>query len=62
MKYHKFEVTFRTWNVKSAVVFAEDVDDAIDAAAALVIWDEGEDYEVQDIVQVYDRDGDYQDE
>lgn len=62
MKYQKFEVTFRTWTVKSAVVLAEDEDDAINQAVAQVVWDEGEDYEVQDIVQVYDRDGDYQDE
>lgn len=62
MKYQKFEVTFRTWNLKSAVVLAEDEDDAINTAVSLVDWEDGEEYEVFEINEVHDGDGDYEDE
>lgn len=64
MKYQKFEVTFRTWNVRSYVVLAEDADDAVHTAENNLLLDlsDGEEYETMDIVEVHDRDGDYEDE
>jgi cupin superfamily acireductone dioxygenase involved in methionine salvage len=64
MKYQKFEVTFRTWNVKSYVVLAEDEDDAIRTAEDKLLDElsEGEEYETMDIIEVNDTDGDYENE
>jgi hypothetical protein len=50
-KFKEYEVTFRTWNVKTATVLAQDPDEAIDLAVADTYFEDGEDYEVMDIIQ-----------
>jgi hypothetical protein len=60
MKYQRYEVIFRTWNTKCAVVLATDEDDAISTAASQISLDEGEDYEVSDIFIINNGDGDYE--
>jgi hypothetical protein len=60
MKYQRYEVIFRTWNTKSAVVLATDEDDAINTAVSQISLDDGEDYEVSDIFIINDGDGDYE--
>ena len=50
-KFKEYEVTFRTWNVKSAIVLAQDPDEAVDLAVDDIYLEDGEDYEVMDIIQ-----------
>ena len=52
-KYKEYEVMFRTWNVRSYVVVAEDYDDAIHTAEKdlLIDLNHGEEYETMDIIE-----------
>jgi hypothetical protein len=52
-KFKEYEVIFRTWNVKSYVVVAEDYDDAIHTAEnnLLIDLNDGEQYETMDIIE-----------
>lgn len=50
-KFKEYEVIFRTWNVKTAFVIAEDADQAIDMAVDDTYWEDGEDYEVSEIIE-----------
>jgi hypothetical protein len=52
-KFKEYEVIFRTWNVRSYVVLAEDCDDAIHTAEnnLLIDLNDGEEYETMDIIE-----------
>ena len=52
-KFKEYEVIFRTWNVRSYVVLAEDYDDAIHTAEnnLLIDLNDGEEYETMDIIE-----------
>lgn len=52
-KFKEYEVIFRTWNVRSYVVVAEDYDDAIHTAEnnLLIDLNDGEEYETMDIIE-----------
>ena len=50
-KFKEFEVSFRTWNVKTVTVIAKDYDEAVDAAVDATYFDDGEEFEVLDIIE-----------
>jgi hypothetical protein len=50
-KFKEFEVSFRTWNVKVATVIAEDADEALHLAEKATHFEDGEDFEVLDIIE-----------
>jgi hypothetical protein len=50
-EFKEFEVSFRTWNVKTVTVVAKDYDEAVDAAYEATYFDEGEEFEVLDVIE-----------
>ena len=50
-KFKQYEVSFRTWNVKVAHVIAEDADEAVNVALDETYFDDGEEYEILDIIE-----------
>jgi hypothetical protein len=50
-KFKEYEIVFRTWNVKTATVVAGDPDEAVDLAVDSTYFEDGEDYEVMDIIE-----------
>ncbi len=50
-KFKNFEVSFRTWNVKVAHIIAEDADEAVNAAIDETYFDDGEEYEILDVIE-----------
>ena len=52
-KFKQYEVLFRTWNVRSYVVVADDYDEAVKIAESTMLLDlsYGEEYETMDIIE-----------
>jgi len=52
-KFKQYEVLFRTWNVRSYVVVADDYDEAVKIAESTMLPDlsYGEEYETMDIIE-----------
>jgi hypothetical protein len=50
-KFKNFEVSFSTWNVKVINVIAQDADEAVDLAVDGTYFDDGERYEILDIIE-----------
>lgn len=50
-KFKEYEVIFQIWKVKSVTVIAGDADEAIDLAVDDTYFEDGEDYDVVEVIE-----------